>query len=148
MAQIFAAFLITSAIGTLLAIILTLIRPFTRKLFSGTWHYYIWLAVLIVMILPIRLELPEHSLNEPQISYNETETNDLSENTKAPTIKKEEGKLSAIRSAQSFFIKFIAKKQACRDGFRPCKLFLFLAVKYKSFTLYPFRSIYGVSFNL
>ena len=26
--------------------------------------------------------------------------------------------------------------------------FLFLAVKYKSFILYPFRSIYGVSFNL
>ena len=24
---------------------------------------------------------------------------------------------------------------------------MFLAVKYKSFTLYPFRSIYGVSFN-
>ena len=27
-------------------------------------------------------------------------------------------------------------------------LFLFLAVKHKSFTLYPYRSIYGVSFNL
>ena len=27
------------------------------------------------------------------------------------------------------------------------KPFLFWAVKYKSFTLYPFRSIYGVSFN-
>ena len=27
-------------------------------------------------------------------------------------------------------------------------LFLLLAVKYKSFTLYPFRSIYGVSLNL
>ena len=28
-----------------------------------------------------------------------------------------------------------------------CKPFLFLAIKNKSFTLYPFRSIYGVSFN-
>ena len=47
-----------------------------------------------------------------------------------------------------FFIGFTAKIQACRDSFHPRKPFLFLAVKYKSFTLYPFRSIYGVSFNL
>ena len=47
-----------------------------------------------------------------------------------------------------FFIEFIAKMQACWDGFRPCKLFLFSTVKYKSFTLCPFRLIYGISFNL
>ena len=47
-----------------------------------------------------------------------------------------------------FFIDFLAKIEACRDSFRHCKPFLFLPVKYKSFTLYPFRSIYGVSFNL
>ncbi len=35
-----------------------------------------------------------------------------------------------------FFIGYIAKMQACRDGFRPCKPFLFLAVKYKSFNLW------------
>jgi hypothetical protein len=45
-------------------------------------------------------------------------------------------------------VGFITKIQACRDGFCPCKLFLFLAVKYKSFTLYHFRSIYDVSFIL
>ncbi len=132
MVQIFAAFLITSAIGTLLAIILTLIRPLTRKLFSGTWHYYIWLAVLIVMVLPIRLELPEPSLNEPQISYNEMETNDISENTKAPTIKKEEGKPSAIRSAQSFFIK---NKALFAFIWLSCAVILFLIklISYRSF---------------
>lgn len=46
-----------------------------------------------------------------------------------------------------FFIGFIAKIEACRDGFRPCKPFLLIIKKYKSFTLYPFRSIYGESFN-
>ena len=39
-------------------------------------------------------------------------------------------------------------EKTCRDGFYLGKPFLFLTVKYKSFTLYPFRSIYGVSFNL
>ena len=46
-----------------------------------------------------------------------------------------------------FLIGFTPKNEACRGGFRPCKPFMFLAVKYKSFTLYPNRSICGVSFN-
>ena len=45
------------------------------------------------------------------------------------------------------FIGFLAKIEACWESFRPCEPFLFLPVKYKSFTLYPFGSIYGVSFN-
>ena len=52
------------------------------------------------------------------------------------------------RGNSPFVGGFIAKMQACWDGFRPCKHFLFLAAKCKSFTLYLFRSIYGVSFNL
>ena len=52
------------------------------------------------------------------------------------------------RGNSPFLGGFIAKMQACWDGFRPCKHFLFLAAKCKSFTLYLFRSIYGVSFNL
>lgn len=61
MIDIFKAFLLTSAIGTALAIILTLFKPITRKLFSGSWHYYIWLVVLLVMIFPIKLTLPQAS---------------------------------------------------------------------------------------
>ena len=52
------------------------------------------------------------------------------------------------RGVLPFFIGFIAKIEACRDSFCPCKPFSFLAVKYKSFNVYPFRSIYVVSFNL
>lgn len=59
MAQIFTTFLLTSLIGTGLAFLLTLLKPITRKQFSSGWHYYMWLVVLLVMILPIRLNLPE-----------------------------------------------------------------------------------------
>ena len=59
MAQIFTSFLLTSVIGTTLGLILTLLKPLTRKIFSSAWHYYIWLVVLMVMVLPIRLNLPE-----------------------------------------------------------------------------------------
>ena len=39
-----------------------------------------------------------------------------------------------------FFIGFIAKIEACRDGFRPCKPFSFERQKVN-------RSLYWVSFN-
>ncbi len=59
MTQVFYAFLLTSALGTAFALIIAILRPLTRKVFSAGWHYYIWLAVLVVMILPVRLNLPE-----------------------------------------------------------------------------------------
>ena len=46
--------------------------------------------------------------------------------------------------AKQDFIKFTSLAGIV---FILASLFLFVAVKYKSFTLYPFRSIYGVSFN-
>lgn len=67
MAQIFLGFLLTSLVGTGLALILTLFKPITRKTFSGGWHYYMWLVVLIVMILPIRLSLPQTSEIAPTV---------------------------------------------------------------------------------
>jgi len=68
MAQIFTAILLTSGIGTALALILTLLKPITRKVFSGGWHYYMWLVVLLVMVLPIRLNLPEQPITTPPVS--------------------------------------------------------------------------------
>ena len=59
MAQILPALLLTSGMGTALALLLTLLRPITRRVFSAAWHYYMWLIVLLVMILPIRFSLPE-----------------------------------------------------------------------------------------
>ncbi len=86
MAQIFTAFLLTSAIGTALALILTLLKPITRKVFSGGWHYYMWLVVLLVMILPIRLNLPEKPVTTPPISETVTIIDNQIEITDTPII--------------------------------------------------------------
>ncbi len=53
--QIFKNILIMSAAGSLLSIFIMCIRPLTVKFFSAKWHYYIWLTVLAVMILPVNM---------------------------------------------------------------------------------------------
>ena len=51
---IFKAFLLTSLVGTALTLLLTAIKPITRKFLSSKWHYYLWLVVLVAMIVPFR----------------------------------------------------------------------------------------------
>ncbi len=53
--QIFKNIFIMSAAGSLLAIFIMCIRPVTLRFFSAKWHYYIWLTVLAVMILPVNI---------------------------------------------------------------------------------------------
>lgn len=55
---IFKAILITSILGTAATLILTILKPITRKVFSSSWHYYMWLLVLVTMILPLRITIP------------------------------------------------------------------------------------------
>ncbi len=86
MTQLFTAFLVTSAIGTALAFILTLLRPVTKKIFSSSWHYYMWLIVLLVMVFPIRLNLPEKSVTTQPVDKTVTITNNHTENIKIPVI--------------------------------------------------------------
>ena len=59
MAQLFLSFLIASVVGTAFALLLGLIKPVTKKHLSASWHYYIWIGVLIVMMLPVRLNIPQ-----------------------------------------------------------------------------------------
>ena len=47
MAQIFGVVLSLSVSGALVGLIILLIRPVTRKIFSKKWTYYLWLLVLI-----------------------------------------------------------------------------------------------------
>ena len=63
--DIFKAILITSFIGTVLTLLLTAIKPITKKFFTSTWHYYIWLAVLVVLLLPLRISLPKQTQYTP-----------------------------------------------------------------------------------
>lgn len=84
MTQLFSAFLVTSAIGTTLALILILLRPVTKLVFSSSWHYYMWLIVLLVMILPIRLNLPEATVVTQPTSNTAIITNNHTENIVVP----------------------------------------------------------------
>ena len=59
--ETFKAILITSLAGTALTGVLILFRPVTKKVFGYMWHYYIWLAVLCVMLLPVRFGVPQIS---------------------------------------------------------------------------------------
>lgn len=59
---IFKAILVTTIIGSLATALLTAIRPMTKKYFSAGWHYYIWLVVLVIMIMPVRFILPVNGL--------------------------------------------------------------------------------------
>ncbi len=67
MQNAFLSVLVTSAVGTMLALILAFLCPLTRRLFSSQWHYYVWLAVLVVMILPVRISLPKNTVDIPDI---------------------------------------------------------------------------------
>lgn len=80
--QIFKSILLTSAIGTFFTGILLLIKPVTNKRFSCGWHYYMWLAVLFVMLCPVRLakiRLPYERVTQYNQSAQYTQTNDLQE---------------------------------------------------------------------
>ena len=56
--QIFLAVFLVSLAGGGLTLLLALMKPITKRCFSSKWHYYIWLTVLIVLMLPVRFHLP------------------------------------------------------------------------------------------
>ncbi len=55
---LFRSMLITSLIGLILTVFLTLIKPITKKFFPSGWHYYVWLVVLVAMLIPFRFAEP------------------------------------------------------------------------------------------
>lgn len=73
--QIFKSILVTSAVGSILSLLLLLLKPITRRWFGSTWQYYAWSLVLIVMMLPVTIRLPQTTTNTaPYISLNTEQT--------------------------------------------------------------------------
>lgn len=87
MTQLFTSLLLTSGIGTALALVLTLLKPITRKVFSVDWHYYMWLVVLLVMILPVRLNPPKSLVITSHISEKITNAENQTEVFEIPVTK-------------------------------------------------------------
>lgn len=71
------AFLIPSFLGSLLAIVITLLKPVTKRIFGYLWHYYIWLTVLFVMILPVRFTLPQGNTDIPLMNTQTVKTDQI-----------------------------------------------------------------------
>jgi len=61
--HIFKSMLITSAAGSVLILLLLLLKPLTKRFFGAVWQYYIWFAVLAVMMMPITIGIVK---SEPQ----------------------------------------------------------------------------------
>lgn len=57
-AAFFRAFWAPALMGSVLVAVLAAARPLTRRIFGANWHYYIWLAVLAVLVLPVQVALP------------------------------------------------------------------------------------------
>lgn len=52
MIEIFTLFMSLSIAGTIIALILFLLKPIIQDRFSKTWQYYIWLIVIIRLLFP------------------------------------------------------------------------------------------------
>lgn len=69
---LFNSVLITSALGIVLTFLLVVMRPVTKRRFSSSWHYYMWILVLVAMITPTRFSFGEKALYsyESKTPYN------------------------------------------------------------------------------
>ncbi len=67
MIQAFLAYAFVSGIASLIALLLWACRPLTRRCFSAAWHYYAWLIVLIVFLVPLRISLPTPPAEVPPV---------------------------------------------------------------------------------
>ncbi|MBC8597269.1 M56 family metallopeptidase [Qingrenia yutianensis] len=70
--ELFKALLITSLAGSALAAVISIFRPITKKLFGYSWHYYIWLCVLFVMLMPVRFNV--NTMPAPNITTQTIQT--------------------------------------------------------------------------
>lgn len=97
--QTFKNILLMSASGSLLAIFWLCLAPVTRKIFSPSWQYYIWLTVLLVMILPVHFPVPSRTPDVPTVSVNpaeniETEISQTNSHTADMQISEQAEKMS------------------------------------------------------
>lgn len=109
--EIFRALLITSLAGSCLAAVITIAKPITKKIFGYAWHYYIWLAVLVVMVLPVRFTLPQKT-NIPPITTTQTVQTEQIEQTTAATnaddaVPLAQEKPNMLKSGTAFVQKII-----------------------------------------
>lgn len=65
MEGLFRAVLIMSCAGSALTLILLALRPITSRIFGSVWQYYIYLAALVIFIIPISFGASYSPFPEP-----------------------------------------------------------------------------------
>ncbi len=71
--SVFKSVLVMSFVGSLLSVVLIMAKPITKKLFGFKWQYYIWYAVLGVMLLPLSVTIAADNDLTPHISASTVE---------------------------------------------------------------------------
>ena len=56
--NIFISFACVSVAVSIIALLLALLKPLTSRIFSPRWHYFVTACVVIMMLMPIRIDLP------------------------------------------------------------------------------------------
>ncbi|MBR4878747.1 MAG: M56 family metallopeptidase, partial [Clostridia bacterium] len=65
----FGLFIAPAIVGTAAVLIFAVINKLTDRRFSAKWHYYMWLALLVVTVLPVRIDvnIPEKTVSGQNI---------------------------------------------------------------------------------
>ena len=111
--EIFKDIFFTSVFGTALAALLLILRPLTRKFFESSWHYYMWLVVLIVMIFPVKFNFPEKHIEAPEVAVKiieeETENYKLvpGDNIESAFLPEEKEKIEYFAPVKAFALNNI-----------------------------------------
>jgi len=64
MDELFKTVLILSASGFGFTAVLLILKPITIKKFPAKWQYYVWIAVMLSMIVPVYKMIPEHEVQK------------------------------------------------------------------------------------
>ena len=94
--NLFKTVLILSCMGGLTALLLLALKPFTKRPFGSRWQYYIWLAVLIVMMLPVKISLPAAPAKPEPLPIEQI----VQEYTRAPQNTQADGRQTTEQPAQ------------------------------------------------
>ena len=60
----FISYVCVSVTVSLIALLLTLAKPLTSRFFSPGWHYFVTACLVLMLLVPIRINLPEASETE------------------------------------------------------------------------------------
>lgn len=89
--NIFEMVILSSLIGSIIALMILIIKRIFRDKLNPTFHYYIWLILLIKLIIPFG---PESSLNFSHVYqslYIQDSTNENSQNVHIDSVKQPQG---------------------------------------------------------